>query len=233
MPIRLRGCDPGRALRLPGGWPARERRGVLGAAGIGIVGGLAALALGNLSGCAALPAAGLALAVQATQVVAVAGLSGIEASKEMDKDRCTRAATKGVVVTETLEATMPVSEGDLQEFGPLAWRTAFARDGYPGVDTARRPIEARLALTKRSVTFVADAGSTSVRIPLEVVEDVEVRGDATARVPEVMVVRSCEGRFDIVALPPTRDPSRNAEATAVMAGKIKAAAGLGQAAAGR
>lgn len=173
------------------------------------------------AGCALLPAAVAGIAVQASGVAAVAGLAAIDAQQQSHKDLCTRAAASGVAVGETLETAFPAKEGDVLEFGPLHWRTGI-QHGQSGVEPSRKVIEAKLGVTRQSVNFIAEAGATSVRIPLELVEGVDLRRDPAGGTAEAMVVRSCFGRVDFVTLATNSAESRAPEALAAMTAKVAA-----------
>ena len=114
------------------------------------------------------------------------------------QDQCVVLAEKGVSITESLERSAPANEGQAAMFEPAFWRLELAREGYPQVERSRTPVEGTLTISDRSLTFAPPPGATSVRIPYELVRDVEVRGDTVTGNPSSLIVRSCHGRFDIV-----------------------------------
>jgi hypothetical protein len=167
-----------------------------------------------------LPAIGLNLAAQGAAGLVGMSLGSMDAVQEQsEKDRCVKFVAKGGAITESLETLVPANEGAAREFAPTYWQTEFARDGYPQVERARTPLEGKLAITERSVFFVPPPGATSIRIPYELVQDVEVRASSDAGAPRSMIVKSCFGRFDIVSF--ARRPPEEQTAT-VAASELKA-----------
>ena len=128
-----------------------------------------------LSGCAMLPVAALNLAAQGAQGLVALSLGPLSDMQERSaKDRCRVATAKGFSVTETLERATPTGEGKISIYELVLWRPEFAIEGYPQVEQSRTSIEGSLNITERSVSFVPPPGTTSVRIPYELVQDVEV-----------------------------------------------------------
>jgi len=135
-------------------------------------------------------------------------------------DPCEMSTRRGVSVTESLERATPTDEGKIRSFDRAFWRPEFAHEGYPQIERSRTLAEGSLAVSDRSVTFVPPPGTTSVRIPFELVQDVEVRSDAGTGQPGSMIVKSCFGRFDVVAFRRAGKP--DSAATAEAAAELKA-----------
>jgi len=137
------------------------------------------------------------------------------------KDRCQFAAAKGFSINETMETTSPTGEGKVSVFELVLWRPEFAREGYPQVEQSRTPAERSLTITDRSVSFIPPPGAISVRIPYELVQDVEV---SAAGGPRSMIVKSCFGRFDIVTFQQVDDLDTGAatEAAAELQARVAA-----------
>jgi len=153
----------------------------------------------TLNGCAALPLIGMNVAGQAAKGLVAMTLGPLsDAQDESNPDRCALVASKGISITESLEAVVPINEGTATTFEPAWWRTQFAREGYPQVEGTRTPAEVALAVTDRSILFVPAPGATMVRIPYELVQGIDVNRDANSGEPRAVVVKSCLGRFDIV-----------------------------------
>lgn len=169
--------------------------------------------------------AGVALAAQGTSVAVVASLGPLADLQERSApDQCRLLTDKGVSITESLERSAPANEGKATTFEHAFWRPEFAREGYPQVERSRTPIEGMLTISDRSLTFVPPPGATSVRIPYELVRDVEVRGDAVTGNPGSLIVRSCHGRFDIVTFRQggTADSAMTAEAAVELKTRVAA-----------
>lgn len=194
---------------------------------------LLALACLGQAGCAALPAAVAGIAAQVSGVAAVATLGAIDAQQQSGKDRCAAATARGLAVSETLETAFPTTEGDVLQFGPLFWQTGMQQAGQAAIEPGRKVIEAKLGVTRQSLSFVPEAGATSVRIPLALVEGVDLRRDPAGGSADAMVVRSCFGRADLVTLPAPRGGSRDPEALAAMTAQVAARVKESQGAAGR
>jgi hypothetical protein len=153
-----------------------------------------------LSGCALLPAIGANLAAQGATALVALSLGPLDAAKERSNpDRCAVHAANGIAVTESLETAAPASEGAIATFEAASWRPEFAGEGYPQVERFRTPAAGALAVSDRSVRFVALPGAASVRIPYELVQGVEVQRNADTGAPRALIVKSCFGRFDIVS----------------------------------
>jgi hypothetical protein len=177
-----------------------------------------------LSGCAA-PIIGAALAAQGTTAAVALSLGPLDALRDSTaEDQCRVLAERGVSVSESLEWATPANEGQAVMFEPAFWRPEFAHEGYPQVERSRTPVEGALAIGDRSVTFMPPpGGAVSVRIPYELVRNVEVRGDP-AGTPVSLVVGSCQGRFDIVTFrrQGRPDPVMTADAAAALRSRIPA-----------
>jgi len=182
--------------------------------------GSAAFACAGVTGCAILPAVGLNLAAQGAVAMAIAPIAALQ--EHTEKDRCLAPAGKGVAITESFESAIPTAEGDVRTFEPAYWRPEFEGEGYPRVERARTPVAGKLAITDRSLLLLPPPGTTSVRIPYELVIDVDVHRSSVTGAPRSMIVKSCFGRFDIFTFlqrePNTPDP----EATAAAADQLKA-----------
>ncbi len=174
---------------------------------------LAALCCGaTLTGCMLLPALYMNLATQGATALAAVALGPLDAAAEQkEKGRCQWFAARGSTIAESLETTIPGTEGNVTAFEPAAWRTEFTRDGFPQVESARTPVQGTFSITSKSVYFVPWAGATTVRIPYELVDDVEVIPDAGGGTPRAILVKSCSGRFDIVTF--LKRPFTPAEST--------------------
>ena len=185
--------------------------------------GLIALLCLGLSGCALLPAIGANLAAQGATGLVALSLGPLDAMKERSNpDRCAVFASNGISVTESLETALPTGEGEVTTFEPAAWRPEFAGEGYPQVERSRTPAAGALAVSDRSVRFVALAGAASVRIPYELVQGVEVRRSADTGAPRALIVRSCFGRYDIVAFGERPRTAPDAATTAAAAAQLEA-----------
>ena len=174
-----------------------------------------------LSGCAA-PILGAALAAQGTSAAVALSLGPLDDLRDRTAaDQCRVLAERGVSVSESLESGASASEGQAVMFEPAFWRPEFAHEGYPQVERSRTPVEGALAISDRSLTFVPPPGAVSVRIPYELVRNVEVRGDA-AGTPVSLVVGSCQGRFDIVVFrrQGRPDPVMTSDAAAALRARV-------------
>ena len=186
----------------------------------------------GLAGCALWPAAALNLAAQgATGVVALALVPMANAHERSGMNRCAAAAARGISVTESLEPTLARFGEDVTTFEPVYWRPEFAREGYPQVERSRTPVDGALAVGQRYVLFVPAPGAVSVRIPYELVEGVELRSGAAAGAPRSMIVRSCQGRFDIVTFDSPRAGQPDPGAAAAAATRLRERVAAFQAAA--
>jgi hypothetical protein len=175
------------------------------------------------SGCALLPVAALNLAAQGAQGVVALTLGPLSDLQERSgADRCAVYGNKGISVSESLEIRIPTSEGAVKTFEPASWRPEFTRDGYPEVERFRTPVEGRVAMSERSILLVPPPGAIMVRIPYELVQNVEIGKDAITGAPRSMIVKSCEGRFDIVTFWQLRPKDPDPDATAVAAAQLEA-----------
>lgn len=184
---------------------------------------LLALGCAGLTGCALLPAAGLNLAAQGAQGLVALTLGPLADMKDgAQTDRCAAFAGMGITVTESLETTTPTNEGEVTTYAPAYWRPEYEREGYPQVERSRTPAEGALAITDRSVHFAQPPGTTSVRIPYELVQDVDVRRSSVTGEAGSMIVKSCFGRYDIVTFRRRPSDKPDAEATTAAASQLKA-----------
>ena len=183
---------------------------------------LLACACVGVTGCAILPAAGLSLAAQGAQgVVALALGPLVNMQERAEKDRCVAYTNKGISVTESLEAAIPIDEGAVSIFELASWRPEFSRDGYPQVERFRTPTDGTLAISERAALLLPPPGTTSIRIPYELVQNVEVRRDDVTGKPRDMIVNSCFGRFDIVTFPPQQPDIPDPETAMAAAAQLK------------
>ena len=184
--------------------------------------GLALLLCVALGGCAMLPMVAANLAAQGAQGLVALSLGPLSDMQERStKDRCELATAKGFSVNESMETTSPAGEGKVSVFELVLWRPEFAREGYPQVKQARAPSERSLTITDRSVSFVPPPGAISVRVPYELVQEIDLSDAGGAR---TMVVKSCFGRFDIVTFQQADDldPKVATEATAELQARLAA-----------
>ncbi len=182
---------------------------------------LAGLCIG-VAGCAILPAAGIGLAASGAQgLVALTLVPLANMQERSEQSHCLTYTNNGISVTESLETRIPSDEGVVTIFESASWRPEFAREGYPQVERSRTPTEGTLAISERSALLMPPPGSTSVRIPYELVQNVEVhRTDGTGE-PRYMIVNSCFGRFDIVMFLRRHPDSLDPEATTAAAAQLK------------
>ena len=174
----------------------------------------------GVTGCAILPAAGLA--TQAAQGLVALTLGPlVDLQERLEGDTCLAYTNKGVSVTESLEIAIPSDEGAVTVFESVSWRPEFARDGYPQVERSRTPTEGTLAISGRAALFLPPSGATSVRIPYELVQGVEIRQSDGAGAPRYMIVKSCFGRFDIVTFARPQPDDRDSETTMAAAKELK------------
>jgi len=192
--------------------------------------GLAAIACAGISGCALLPVAAFNLAAQGAAAVAIAPIATMQ--EHAEKDPCLAPAGKGVTVTESLETAIPTAEGSVGKFEPVYWRPEFAGEGYPQVERGRTLVEGTLALTGRSVRLLAPAGAASIRIPYELVMDVEIQRSSDTGDPRSMIVKSCFGRFDVFTFVHQQPARVDPEATMAAAAQLKARVAAFRASAG-
>jgi hypothetical protein len=184
---------------------------------------LAALLCGSLAGCALGPVIAANLAAQgATGLVAIS-LGPMAALQERsEKDRCAVHNRNGIGITESLEAVIPTNEGAVRAFEPAWWRQEFAREGYPEIERARTQTEGTLAITDRAVFLVPLPGAIRVRIPYELVQDVEVGTNAATGAARAVIVKSCYGRFDIVTLAERQPGAPDSAAVSAAAAELNA-----------
>ncbi len=172
-----------------------------------------------------LPMAAANLAAQgATGLVALSLGPMVDMQERSAKDRCVMLTGKGFAVAESFERVAPTGEGEPKTFEPALWRPEFTLEGYPQVEQSRTPTEGMLVVTERSVSFVPPLGATSVRIPYELVQDVELRGGNVSGEARSVIVKSCFGRFDIVTFPQSgnRDPETTTEAAVNLKARLAA-----------
>ena len=184
---------------------------------------LVALVCASLSACAALTLYSVAVIYGGAAAVGVAGGGLLIASaatmpEQIQKERCARFAAEGISVTDSEEIAVPTDEGEVQVFETVLWRSAFEGEGYPRLVPKRTPTEGVLAVTDRSVLLVPPSGSEGVRIPYEMVLNVEVQKSPVTS----LIVRSCYGRFDILTLWQKEQRIVDTAATAAAAATIKA-----------
>ena len=178
--------------------------------------GLLACLCAGVTGCAIVPAVGVGLAAQGAQGLVALTLGPLAAMQERsEKDRCLSYAKKGISVTESFESAIQRDEGEVTIFESVSWRPEFSLEGYPQVERSRTPTEGVFAISERSALFLPPPGTTSVRIPYELVQSVEIHGGDAADEPRFMIVNSCFGRFDIVTF--LREPTNNLKPEATMA----------------
>jgi hypothetical protein len=186
---------------------------------------LVALVCASLSACAVLPLYSVAAIYGVGAAVGVAGgallVAGAATMPEwMREERCSKFAAKGISVTDSEEIAVPTDEGEVKVFETVWWRSAFEGEGYPRLEPKRTPTEGVLAVTDRSVLLVPPSGSEGVRIPYEMVLNVEVQKSPVTS----LIVRSCYGRFDILTLwkrePRMLDTAATAEAAATIKGRL-------------
>ena len=146
----------------------------------------------------------------------------VNMQERSEKDRCMAYTNKGVAVTESLEAAIPIDEGAVSIFELASWRPEFSRDGYPQVERHRTPTEGTLAISERAALFLPPPGTTSIRIPYELVQNVEVHRNDGAGEPRYMIVNSCFGRFDIVTFLPQQPDIPDPETAMAAAAQLKA-----------
>ena len=175
-----------------------------------------------VAGCAILPAAALSVAAQgAPGLVALTLGPMVNMQDRSENDRCVACTSKGISVTESLETAIPIDEGVVTIFELASWRPEFALDGYPQVERSRTPTEGTLAISERAALLLPPPGTTSVRIPYELVQNVEVRRSDGTGEPRYMIVNSCFGRFDIVTFSRRQPNNLDPEATMAAAAQLK------------
>jgi hypothetical protein len=176
----------------------------------------------GLSGCGLWPVIGANLAAQGAQGVAALTLGPLADMQERsEKDRCLVHARHGISVTETLETAVSRRDSHVTEFELAFWRVEFARDGYPEIEARKPPVEGTLAVGDGFVAFVAPPGTISVRIPFELVQDVAIQHDAGTGAPRALIVRSCNGRFDIVTFRQSHGADLRPDAISAAAAQIE------------
>jgi hypothetical protein len=181
---------------------------------------LACLCVG-VAGCAILPAAALSAAAQGAQGLVVLTLGPlVNMQDRSEKDRCVAYTSKGISVTESLEIAIPNDEGVVIMFELASWRPEFSLDGYPQVERFRTPTEGTLAISERAALLLPPRGTTSVRIPYELVQNVDVRRSDGGEA-RYMIVNSCFGRFDIVTFSRRQPNNVDPEATTAAAAQLK------------
>ena len=158
---------------------------------------------------------GANLAAQSAAALAIIPAAAMQ--EGMEKDRCVAAARKGVAIAQSLESAVPTREGTVTTFEPAYWRPEFESEGYPQVERARTQVEGTLALTERAVVLLPPPGTTSVRIPYELVVEVSVKRNADTGEARSTVVKSCSGRYDIFTFRPRQPNSADPDATTVAA----------------
>jgi len=170
-----------------------------------------------------LPAIGLNLAAQSAPALAALALGPMDAMQERSEtDRCLVWTNKGIAIGESLETTIPFDERKAATFEPAEWRTEHASDGYPQVERSRTPTEGSLAIGRKSVLLVPSPGMARIRIPYELIQDVAIRYDPVSNEPRSIVVKSCNGRFDIVTFRQERPGRSDPDATTAAASELKA-----------
>ncbi len=132
----------------------------------------------------------------------------------LDADRCWNLAATGLAVVETREDPPPAGAGET--FESVVWRGRI--QSFPGPTQPSALPAGTLVLADRLAVFVPSGSGAGVRIPYELVENVDPGGSA-AGASRSIVIRSCYGRsdeFTFVA------PDMAAKAAAVL--EVRAAA---------
>jgi hypothetical protein len=146
-----------------------------------------------------------------------------EMQERSAKDRCVMLSGKGFSVAESFERVAPTGEGSRKRSSPRSGgrsspSKAIRRSSNPGL----RPKECSSSRSGRSAC--SPLGATSIRIPYELVQDVELRGGNVSGDARSVIVKSCFGRFDIVTFPQSanRDPETTTEAAVNLKARLSA-----------
>jgi hypothetical protein len=133
------------------------------------------------------------------------------------------SSAKGIVVTQSLGVPIPSDEGNIVTFEPAVWRVQFASEGFPQVERAVSGISGTLAITERSVVLAASPDTAGVRIPYELIANVELERNANTGLPHALIVESYCGRFDVFTFFTQHEPiKRDPEAIKTAAAQLKA-----------
>ncbi|MBK7590014.1 MAG: hypothetical protein IPI27_01385 [Betaproteobacteria bacterium] len=149
--------------------------------------GIVALLCAGLTGCVTLAAAGLGLAAQGVLTVALSPV--ITMYVEATKARCSDLANRDIAVTERVEIAIPTDEGEVLIFQVADWQPEFEGEGYPERKRAWKPTRGTLAVTDRSIIMMPPPDLVGVRVPYEIVLEVEI--DPVN--PHRLIVSSCFG----------------------------------------
>jgi hypothetical protein len=123
-------------------------------------------------------------------------------------NQCQAIIAKGFVVTQSLGTAIPSDEGKVIAFESAIWRVQFASEGYPQHESAVSGSSATFAITERSVVLAVSPDTTGVRIPYELIANVEVERNSRTGLPHAVIVESYCGRFDVVTFFKRREPNK-------------------------
>ena len=177
--------------------------------------GIVALLCAGLTGCVILAAAGLNLAAQG--ILAVTLGPAITMDEEAKKARCSDLANRDIAVTGREEIAIPADEGEVQIFQVVYWQPEFEGEGYPEKKRPWKPTRGTLAVTDQSITMMSPPGSVGVRVPYEVVLQVEI----SPVNPHWLIVSSCFGRYDIFSFWHEQRDMFDPEAAAAVGARVK------------
>lgn len=175
------------------------------------------------------PAIRFGLVASLCASVAACGFAGgfvlaLEAERQaIETRRCQDLKTKGITVTEPRVTTIPANEGEVVTFAAAYWRPESEDNNHSNVPQVRNATEGTLVITELSILMVPPTGTAGIRIPYEVVLNVELQQSPVTGEPRSTVVRSCFGRIDTFAFARRQEPIKlDPETTAASAAKIKA-----------
>ncbi|MBK6337838.1 MAG: hypothetical protein IPG28_14330 [Betaproteobacteria bacterium] len=177
--------------------------------------GIVALLCAGLTGCVTLAAAGLGPAAQGVLTVALSPV--ITMYVEATKARCSDLANRDIAVTERVEIAIPTDEGEVLIFQVADWQPEFEGEGYPERKRAWKPTRGTLAVTDRSIIMMPPPDLVGVRVPYEIVLEVEI--DPVN--PHRLIVSSCFGRYDIFSFWHEQQDTFDPEAAAAVGARVK------------
>ena len=131
-------------------------------------------------------------------------------------ERCRESSGKGIEATKPVAIAVPTNEGEVQTFAAMTWQFGFAGEHSP-LGRLSPPAGGTLVITERSVLLVSPSDAAGVRIPYQIVENVELN-PAT---PYSMIVKSCTWRYDIFNFWQRQTNKDDPEAAAVAAEQLK------------
>jgi hypothetical protein len=138
-------------------------------------------------------------------------------------NQCQAITAKGIMVTQSPGIPILHDEGNIIAFESAIWRVQFASEGFPQVERNVSGLSGTLAITERSVVLAASLDASGVRIPYELIANVDVEKNSRTGLPHAVIVESFCGRFDVFTFFSQQEPNkRDPEVIKTAAAQLKA-----------